>query len=129
VTDVIYDYLTGLKKMAAEAGFKKGDRLLNITDFPGAAYFLGAEAPGVPWVYGFYLSVFDRMSPADLNNSWILLEPEGPKRTDVFYLEKYGLFPETIFNMVEVGELVSPFSFDGKIYRHFLFKPNSDQSG
>jgi len=127
VTDDIHDYLVALQKIATAAGFKKGQCLIDITGHsPGVAYFLGAKAPGAPWLVGGYgeasklwlTLLFDRLPPSDLEGCWVLLEPQGPRPNDPVWLTQYGLYVE---DMTEVGAIMAPYA--GRIYRQILLKP------
>jgi len=128
VADDMHDYLTALQKIAAEAGFKKGQCLIDMTGHsPGAAYFLGARAPGRPWLAGGYPGSrswitldLDRLPPAELDGCWLLLEPEGPRPNDPAWLLKYGLDVEA---MAEVGTVMAPYM--GESFRQILLKPDN----
>jgi len=130
VADDLHDYLAELQKTAAAAGFKKGDCLIDLTGHsPGAAYFLGAKAPGQPWLIGGYrdsrhwlTSNFDRLPPDDLKGCWVLLEPEGPRPNDPAWLAKYGL---EVADMSEAGSVRAYFMNEGKYFRQILLKPNA----
>jgi hypothetical protein len=130
VTDDMHDYLTNLQKIAAEAGFKKGRCLIDMTGHtPGVAYFLGAKAPGQPWLLGGYeysrswiTSNFDRLPPADLPGCWVLLEPEGPRPNDPAWLARYGLDVEV---MSEAGAVMA--TYEGESFRQILLKPDNSR--
>jgi hypothetical protein len=134
VPDDMHDYLAGLQKIAAEAGFEKGQCLMDMTGHsPGAVYFLGAKSPGQPWFTGagyeneasrnWIVSHFDRLPPDDLKGCWMLLEPEGLGPNDPAWLAGYGLDVEA---MSEVGAIMAPYHFgqwEQRFDRQVLLKP------
>jgi len=126
VSDDMHEYLAGLQKLAADAGFKNGQCLLDMTGHsPGAVHMLGAKAPGKPWLFGGYAasrhwltSYLDRLPSAALKSCWILVEPEGPRPLDTAWFAKYGLNVDTY---IEVGVLSAPYKEQS--FRQVLLKP------
>jgi hypothetical protein len=121
-------YLSSLQALAYKSGFQKGDWLIDMTGrTPGAAYFLGAQAPGTPWLPGSYkasryyvTSILDRLPPEDLRKAWVLVEPKGLRPNDPAWLEKYGLRVE---KRPKLGPVIAP-GDDGKSsFEQFLLKP------
>lgn len=123
------DYVAKLQLLAATAGFKAGDPMLDLTGrYPGALYALGAQSVGRSWMIGGYpgsealaIANLDRVSPAELKSAWILTEPDGPRKLPTDILKRYGI--DVAHDFHEVGELNSPRGSYPDRYKQHLLKP------
>ncbi|SEA11011.1 hypothetical protein SAMN05660420_01243 [Desulfuromusa kysingii] len=107
-------YIKELQGDAIKSGWVIGNPLIDLTGgSPGAAYILGATAPGSPWILGGYsgstkfaktaLGYADRSS---LDNAWLLIAPEGRRQLSLSVLTDLDLlFPE---NYIYVGKFTNP---------------------
>ncbi|MGD2117446.1 MAG: hypothetical protein PVG66_03745 [Chromatiales bacterium] len=106
-------YVSGLKEIAADAGWQPGNLLIDMTGgTPGASFILNAKTLPTPWLLGGYKGSRDFTSfvlqavPKDeLEQAWILIAPQGKRRNDLSVLNEVGLdFPD---NYEEVGPLLT----------------------
>jgi hypothetical protein len=122
------EYIEGLKGDAIKAGWVIGTPLIDLTGgSPGAAYILGAIAPGTPWLLGSYpgSDVFAKtalgyVEKKILDSAWVLTSPEGVRRISVTILKELDVpFPE---GFACVGGITSPTSKEIQ----YLYKPILD---
>ncbi|WP_449394795.1 hypothetical protein [Devosia riboflavina] len=86
-----HDYLGTVRRAAAEAGFKAGDNMIDLTGrSPGLLFDLGARSLGQPWLVGAYPGS-DALAMASLRTesceavakAWLLVELGGPRSLSV----------------------------------------------
>ena len=96
-------YISDLKRVAQEAGWKAGKPLIDLTGgSPGATVILGARIMGRPWLMGGYkgsnesvVAVLKKIPRPILGKAWVLTAPEGVRSLSVEILSKFDLeFPE-----------------------------------
>ena len=118
-------YINGLKNLANTNGWTKQSYLLDMTgETPLASYILNAKPLGRAWLLGGYpgsetatLSVLKKIDKEILQNSWILLAPNGPRRIPISVLRDLKL--ELHRNFEKAGEV----QFVEKGIVHELWKP------
>jgi hypothetical protein len=102
------DFYRNVKKMASQAGFQSGIPVIDMTGHgSGVLYAIGAKSVGQPWMIGGYsgsdnVAIFtlNRVSCAELVESWLLVEPDGLVRLSPAILNNFGISFEQRFEMV-----------------------------
>jgi hypothetical protein len=96
-------YVNDLKRIAFDAGWKRGIPLVDLTGgSPGATVILGGRILAIPWLLGGYKgsnnfahSALKMVSSSTLHDSWVLTAPEGKRRLSSEILSRLGLdFPD-----------------------------------
>jgi hypothetical protein len=122
-------YVRRLQAIAREGGSQGGDPLIDLTGhYPAAPFVLGAVPIGQAWTIGGYpgsealaAAALRRVSCATIVASWLLVEPDGPRRISREVLGKYGLKFEP------VGSLASPTGSYPQSYQQYLLRPGHDR--
>jgi len=125
----VAEYVTKLRQMAANGGFRTGDPMFDLTGrYPGALYAIGARAESRAWMIGGYegsnrlnLMALKRVAPDALKKAWILTEPTGPRALSTDILQQSGLDWPNGYH--EVGRIDSPRGEYPESYRQYLYKP------
>ena len=107
-------YLGDLKELARQSGFRAGTPMIDMTGHsPGVLYFLGARSVGLAWNSGGYpgsaafVANALRYVPCEqLAQSWLLMEPQGPRQIPDQVLSTFGA--EAVANYVPVGTVQGP---------------------
>ena len=123
------NYIGQLESLAKGAGFRIGDRMIDLTgENPGALYALGAKAVGAAWLIGGYRgsddwtsAVLSRVPCDELVRAWILTEPDGRRHLSSDVLRRYGV--DINRDYVEVGAVDSTTGSDSTSYKQHLLKP------
>jgi hypothetical protein len=92
------NYIETAKISAAQAGFKSGDPIIDLTgQSPGLVYALQAESVGQAWSVGGYkgsqrqaMAAFSRYPCDKLMHAWLLVEPDGPRSMPSETLASFG---------------------------------------
>ena len=99
LSPVSADYLQEAHDKAIRSGFLSGTPLIDLSGrSPGLLYHLGAASVAQPWFIGGYKGSYRlavatlALEPCDrVAQSWVLLEPEGPRRIDFSVLTSVGV--------------------------------------
>lgn len=91
-------YVQEVRAKAADAGFKAGTPILDLTGLsPGVVFVLQARNAGSPWLVGGYpgsaaitRSTIASMPCVDMSAAWILTELGGPRAISVAVLDAIG---------------------------------------
>lgn len=121
-------YVRRLQAIAREGGFQGGDPLIDLTGhYPGAPFVLGAVPVGQAWMVGGYpgsealaTAALRHVPCATIVASWLLVEPDGPRRISQAVLGEYGLRFEP------VGSLASPTGAYPQSHQQYLLRPVHD---
>ena len=92
------DYIYTAKSKAHQAGFEKGDPVIDLSgQSPGLLFAIGANNVGRPWLIGGYPGSFDyvtlslgRVGCKELAAAWLLTEPDGPRSISSDVIKSYG---------------------------------------
>jgi hypothetical protein len=122
------NYVRRLQAIAREGGFQSGDPVIDLTGhYPGAPLVLGAISVGQAWMIGGYPGsaalaavALRHVSCATIVDSWLLIEPDGPRKISQEVLGNYGLKFEP------VGSLASPTGSYPQSYQQDLLRPIHD---
>jgi hypothetical protein len=122
------DYIRRLQAIAREGDFRSGDPLIDLTGhYPGAPFALGAIPVGQAWMIGGYpgsealaAAALRRVACGTLAESWLLIEPEGPRAISQAVLGEEGLRFEV------AGSLASPTGSYPQSYQQYLLRPIHD---
>lgn len=123
------EYINAILRGSRDAGFETGGPMIDFSGhYPGALYVLGAKPVGAAWLIGGYpgsdafaAKLLDRISCEELAKSWILTEPNGPRKLSSDILKKYGIELESHYTIVAV--LNSPTGTFPDSYKQQLLKP------
>jgi hypothetical protein len=97
-------YVNDLKRIAFDAGWKRGMPLVDLTGgSPGAMVTLGGKILCIPWLIGgykgsndFVLAALDMVSNSTLHVAWVLTAPGGSRGLSSEILSYLGLdFPDS----------------------------------
>jgi hypothetical protein len=105
------DYIAEAIDVARKAGFKQGMPMIDLTgQSPGILYAMGASNIGQVWTVGGYpgsealaVMMLKKVTCRDLAASWLLIEPEGPRKLSSDILASFGA------NMAKDFEVVGRF--------------------
>ena len=122
-------YINGLARSSRAAGFQTGTAMIDFSGhYPGALYLLGAKPAGAPWLIGGYpgsdalaAGFLNRASCEELARSWILAEPDGPRKLSADVLSKNGIDIARDYTIAAV--LDSPTGTYPDSYEQQLLKP------
>jgi hypothetical protein len=123
------EYINAALRLSRDAGFKAGTPMIDLSgQYPGTLYIIGSKPVGAPWLIGGYpgsdasvAKSLDRVSCEELAESWILAEPNGPRKLSSDILKKYGIELERDYTIVAV--LDSPTGTYPDSYKQQLLKP------
>jgi hypothetical protein len=99
LTDQVNFSIEEMHRSAKEVGFADGDPIIDLTgQSPLAIFALSAYPVGNPWMVGGYAGsnllareVIKRVECKTLIDSWLLIEPNGPRSLDInFVLRSFG---------------------------------------
>jgi hypothetical protein len=101
-------YLSEAIEIAEQAGFMKGVPMIDLTgQSPGILYALGAKNIGQAWTIGGYLGsdslaieMLKTVTCQDLATTWVLAEPEGPRKISPEVLLSFGANLATDFEII-----------------------------
>lgn len=94
--------------VAKQAGFKKGTPMIDLTgQSPGILYALGAINIGQAWTIGGYpgsdaraVAMLKKVACEELATTWLLAEPDGPRKISSEILLSFGANMATDFEIV-----------------------------
>lgn len=123
------NYVRRLQEIARKGGLQGGDPLIDLTGhYPGAPLVLGAVPVGQAWMIGGYpgsealaAAALRRVPCSEIAASWLLMEPDGPRKISQAVLGDYGLRFEV------VDSLASPTGSYPQSYQQYLLRPVHDQ--
>lgn len=127
VDDPTFQYISALRRSAADHGFIPGTPLLDFSTFgSGSVYFLNGRSPGSPFYYldwpdgqksAFAEAGLNRASPEDISKAWLLADETQTAKLSRLPWSRFGLsFPGSF---ERAGE--SEFSIWG--VKNILWKP------
>lgn len=122
-------YIGGLRKLAADAGFKAGTPIIDLTGIsPGVAYILDGTAPGAPWLLGgyagsaaFVTAVLDAVPCTEIARSWVLISHDQRGGLSGKLLRRYGI--DLDHDYEDLGFAIRPPNPFPRSYTHHLLKP------
>jgi hypothetical protein len=123
------EYIDAALRESSDAGFKTRTPMIDLTGhYPGMLYVMGAKPVGAAWLIGGYPGSYalvtkflDRVSCDEFAESWILTEPDGPRKLSPDILKKYGIDIESNYSIAAV--LDSPTGTYPNSYKQQLLKP------
>ncbi|MEA2880826.1 MAG: hypothetical protein QOH32_45 [Bradyrhizobium sp.] len=122
-------YINEVLGLSRDAGFTAGTPVIDLTGhYPGMLYLMAAMPAGAPWLIGGYPGsktlaekYLDRAACDELAGSWILTEPDGPRKLSPALLTQYGIDIQRDFAVVAVVD--APTASFPKSYKQQLLKP------
>ena len=125
-------YLDQLRRLSHKAGFQADTPMIDLTGhYPGSLYALAAKPVGAAWLIGGYpgsdklaAANLDIVSCQELVRSWVLTEPNGPRRLSPNLLKRYGIDLQHDFEIA--GTLDAPIGEYPTSYKQELLKPTRD---
>ena len=122
-------YIQSVQRIAGVGGFERGMPMVDLTGhYPGTLFALGAKPLGAPWLVGGYpgssilaAKMLDQTSCANLAQSWILVERDGPRQLPATILKRYGI--DVLRDYDSVGSFDSPKGDYPNSYRQDILKP------
>lgn len=127
-------YIGRIRRIAAEAGFRGGEPLVDLTGTnPATAYFLNARPPASVWMAGGYpgaesydIAALQRTSCEVIAASWVLLEePLSSPVSPATILRSVGI--EMSSDLVGVGSVELVRGFEPQRVKQTLLRPARDR--
>jgi hypothetical protein len=129
------DYLLDLQRIVSTNGFQLGTPFIDLTGHnPGTLNFIGAPSLAAAWLIGGYAGsatragmLLDKVSCDEIARSWVLTEPNGPRRLSPAILEPHGIDLEAHYIPVGTIQQAANGNYPTR-FRQVVLKPSRPQS-
>jgi hypothetical protein len=127
-------YIGRIRKVAANAGFRGGDSLIDLTGVnPATAFFLNARPPASVWMAGAYpgtetydIAALRRTPCAVIAESWVLLEePLSSPVSPAAILQRVGI--DMSADLTSAGSVELVREFEPRHVKQTLLRPVRDR--